>query len=109
MLDAGVQSDRVERDDRWINCLHEEVMDAEVEISSLLLETQMSIGEFLWLRVGDVIPLNLPELTTVFAEDVPVFRGRYGQSNGRYAVRFKSQVRRREMRALLDFSQEKVP
>ena len=108
-LDAGVQSDRVERDDRWINSLHEEVLDAEVEISALLLETHMNIGEFLSLRVGDVIPLTLPELTTVFAEDVPVFRGRYGQSGGRYAVRFKSQVRRREMRSSLDFSQEITP
>jgi flagellar motor switch protein FliM len=108
VLDAGVQSDRVERDDRWINNLHEEVMDAEVDLSALLLESQMSIGEFLWLRVGDVIPLTLPELTTVFAEDIPIFRGRYGQSNGRYAVRFKSQVGRRERPSLLDYSEEKV-
>ena len=109
MLDAGVQSDRVERDDRWINNLHEEVMDAELEISALLLETHMNIGEFLSLRVGDVIPLSLPELTTVFAEDIPIFRGRYGQSGGRYAVRFNSQVRRRELRPTLDFSEEKAP
>jgi len=109
VLDAGVQSDRVERDDRWINSLHEEVLDAEVELSTTLLETRMSIGEFLWLRVGDVIPLSLPELATVFAEDVPVFRGHYGQSNGRYAVRFKTQARRREPSPFLDFSQEKTP
>ncbi len=108
-LDAGVQSDRVERDDRWINSLHEEVMDAELDISALLLETQMNIGDFLSLRVGDVIPLSLPELTTVFAEDIPVFRGRYGQSGGRYAVRFQSQVRRRELRPTPELSQEKVP
>jgi flagellar motor switch protein FliM len=108
-LDAGVQSDRVERDDRWINSLHEEVMDAELDISALLLETQMNIGEFLSLRVGDVIPLSLPELTTVFAEDIPVFRGRYGQSGGRYAVRFQSQVRRRELRPTPELSQEKAP
>jgi flagellar motor switch protein FliM len=108
-LDAGVQSDRVERDDRWINSLHEEVMDAELEINALLLETHMNIGEFLSLRVGDVIPLSLPEMTTVFAEDIPIFRGRYGQSNGRYAVRFNSQVRRREMRSIIELSQEKAP
>jgi len=107
MLDAGVQSDRVERDDRWINSLHEEVMDAEVQLSSLLLEAQMNIGEFLGLRVGDVIPMNLPELSTVFAEDVPVFRGHYGQSNGRYAVRYHTQAGRRELRSSLDIYQEK--
>jgi flagellar motor switch protein FliM len=107
MLDAGVQSDRMgERDERWIQCLHEEVMDAEVELSSLLLEAQINIGEFLGLRVGDVIPVNLPDIATVFAEDVPVFRGHYGQSNGRYAVRYKIAAGRREMHRSSDFQQE---
>jgi flagellar motor switch protein FliM len=108
MLDAGVQSDRMERDDRWIGCLHEEVMDAEVEISSLLLETQISIGEFLYLRIGDVIPISLPEVTTVFAEDIPVFRGQYGQSNGHYAIRYKSAAGRRAPRVSLEINQEKA-
>jgi flagellar motor switch protein FliM len=108
MLDAGVQSDRMgERDERWIHFLHEEVMDAEVELSSLLLETQINIGEFLGLRIGDVIPVNLPEATTVFAEDVPVFRGQYGQSNGHYAVRYRTAAGRRAPLPILDFAQEK--
>lgn len=107
MLDAGVQSDRMgERDERWIQCLHEEVMDAEVELSSLLLETRINIGEFLGLRVGDVIPISLPDVATVFAEDVPVFRGHYGQSNGRYAVRYKIAAGRREMPHPSDFQPE---
>jgi flagellar motor switch protein FliM len=108
ILDAGVQSDRTERDERWINYLHDEVMDAEVEISSLLLETKISIGEFLYLRIGDVIPISLPEATTVFAEDVPVFRGQYGQSNGRYAIRYKSAAGRRTSRPSLELTQEKA-
>ncbi|MES1153484.1 MAG: flagellar motor switch protein FliM, partial [Rhodanobacter sp.] len=99
LLDAGVQSDRVDRDDRWAELLQEEVLDAEVGLSSLLLEAQLSLGEFLHLRPGDVIPVQLPELATVYAEDVPVFRGRYGQSNGRNAVRFHVQAGRRERRS----------
>lgn len=91
LLDAGVQSDRVDRDG----------------LSSLLLEAQLSLGEFLHLRPGDVIPVQLPELATVYAEDVPVFRGRYGQSNGRNAVRFHVQAGRRERRSAGDHSIEK--
>jgi flagellar motor switch protein FliM len=109
LLDAGVQSDRVDRDDRWAELLQEEVLDAEVGLSSLLLEAQLSLGEFLHLRPGDVIPVQLPELTTVYAEDVPVFRGRYGQSNGRNAVRFHVQGGRRARRSAGDHSIEKNP
>ena len=109
LLDAGVQSDRMERDDRFADMLREEVLDAEVDLNSLLLETHMSLGEFLHLRPGDVIPVHLPELVTVYAEDVPVFRGRYGQSNGVNAVRFQVQAGRRERAAGDDQSREKNP
>ena len=109
LLDAGVQSDRVDRDDRWSETLHEEILDAEVGLSTLLLETEISIGDFLQLRPGDVIPVQLPELTTVFAEDVPIFRGRYGQANGHKAVRFQTQAGRREVRLHSDFSMEQIP
>jgi len=107
LLDAGVQSDRVERDERFAEMLREEVLDAEVDVSSLLLEAQLSLGQFLHLRPGDVIPVQLPELTTVYAEDVPVFRGRYGQSNGRNAVRFHVPAGRRERQAATDPSTRK--
>ncbi len=109
LLDAGVQSDRMDRDDRFAEMLHEEVLDAEVDLSSLLLEKRLSLGEFLHLRPGDVIPVQLPEMALVYAEDVPVFRGRYGQSNGRNAVRFHAQIRRPEKAASDDQSTEKSP
>jgi flagellar motor switch protein FliM len=49
----------------------------------------------------------LPEVTTVFAEDIPVFRGQYGQSSGRYAIRYKSAAGRRAPRVSLELTQEK--
>lgn len=104
LLDAGVQSDRVERDDRWLECLHEEVLDAEVELSMLLTESTISIGDFLSLRPGDVIPMPKPGLCSVFAEDVPIFRGHYGLSNGHCAVRFQTHAGRREKQEASEFS-----
>jgi flagellar motor switch protein FliM len=97
--DAGVQSDRAERDERWIQNLHEEILDAEVEITSMLAEARLTIGDFLHLRKGDVIPISLPETATVFAEDVPIFRGRMANSNGNKAIQFESLLRRTAPRA----------
>jgi flagellar motor switch protein FliM len=109
LLDAGVQSDRADRDGRWAEILREELLDAEVAVSSLLLEARLNIGEFLRLRPGDVIPVRMPELATVYAEDVPIFRGRYGQSNGRNAVSFQTLASRRETRATGNHATEKKP
>lgn len=109
LLDAGVQSDRVDRDDRWADLLREEVLDAQVPVSSRLVEVEMTLGDFLHLRPGDVIPIQLPEYATVYAEDVPMFRGSYGKSNGANAVRFHEQVKRQEVRLPIDTHNEGVP
>lgn len=109
LLDAGVQSDRADNDSRWGELLRQEVFDAELNLSSVLLEAHISIGEFLHLRPGDVIQVQMPELATAYAEDVPVFRGRYGQSNGCNAVSFQAQAERRQRIVTGGESTEKNP
>jgi flagellar motor switch protein FliM len=96
LLDGGVQSDRDERDDRWTQSLHEEVLDAEVEVTALLGEARLSIRDFWALRPGDVITLPHPDRVTVYAEDVPVFRGRFGVHGGNKAIAFEELLRRPE-------------
>lgn len=87
LLDAGVQSERGERDERWEQAMREEVLGAEIELRSTLAETQLSLHELAKLKPGDVIPLALPELIDVLAADIPVFRGKLGVSEGKYAVK----------------------
>ncbi len=94
LLDAGVQSDRVERDERWTASLHQEILEAEVELNSVLGETRLSIGEFMHLRPGDVIPLELPDQVTLYAENVPFSLGRLGTHGGANAVRIETLLRR---------------
>ncbi len=94
LLDAGVQSDRAERDDRWISALKEEVKSAEVNLTCELAETTLKLSEILDLQEGDIIPINYPEKITVVAEDVPVFRGTYGVHKGSKAVKIIEMVER---------------
>jgi flagellar motor switch protein FliM len=44
------------------------------------------------MKAGDVIPLEVPDLVTLCAEEVPVFRGKYGISRGNMAVKIKEQI-----------------
>lgn len=94
LLDAGVQSDRVERDDRWVSALKEEVKSAEVILTCELAETSLKISDLLNLTEGDIIPVNYPEKVTVVAEDVPVFRGTYGVHKGSKAVKITEMIER---------------
>ena len=94
LLDAGIQSDRGQADDRWRMALRSEMMDVEVEIFSSLVEKTLSLHEILQLKPGDVIPVEIPELVMVLIEDVPVFKAKFGVFNSNYAVKVLSQCRR---------------
>ncbi|HKT72893.1 MAG TPA: flagellar motor switch protein FliM [Steroidobacteraceae bacterium] len=94
VLDAGVASDRVEKDERWMITMREEIEDAEVELSTRLGRSSISLAELLNLKPGDVLPCDFTGKITVFAEDVPLFRGSFGLSRGQQAVKFEERIRR---------------
>ncbi len=103
LLDAGVQSDRGDKDERWERSLKEEIMGAQVELSSVLAEAELSVRELAQLKVGDIVPLEIPEMVEVCAQDVPIFRGQLGVSDGKYAVKIREHVERARQDTLHDF------
>ncbi len=92
LLDAGVQSDRSDCDERWTRAIREEMKEAKVELTSTLLETTLSLRELNELQAGDVIPVDLPELVTLEAEQTPIFRGRFGVHNGSRAIKIVKKI-----------------
>ncbi|VAX05677.1 Flagellar motor switch protein FliM [hydrothermal vent metagenome] len=92
VLDAGVQSDRDDTDDRWAESLREEIKTSTVTLSCTLAETEISLRDIMEMKPGDVIPMDVPDLVTMNAEGVPVFRGKYGISRGSMAVKIVEQV-----------------
>ena len=86
-LDAGVQSDRIERDEGWMRAMRAQLQDAQVELSSAIAQRQISLRELSRLKVGDVIPIELPRIVTLQVEQMPLFSGEFGVHNGRNAVK----------------------
>lgn len=94
ILDAGLQSDTDERDDRWINALREDVMDAEVVLECDIARRDISLRDIVELRPGDVIPINLPEMQVLTANGVPMFRTSLGQRGEHLALKVCEQIDR---------------
>lgn len=96
LLDAGVQSDVDEKDDRWGKSLEQDVKDISVNMSVNVANRKISLGEVLKFKAGDIIPIEMPEFVTVRANGVPTFKGKLGVSNERYSVQmeesFKTKV-----------------
>lgn len=94
ILDAGVASDRAEKDERWATSLREDIEDAEVQVNTRLGRTSITLATLLNLKPGDVLPCDFSGKVTLLAEDVPVFRGSFGLSRGLQAVKVEERIRR---------------
>lgn len=94
LLDAGIQSDSGETDDRWGNALRAEVETAELEVSAILGEKEMTLQDIYDMESGDVIPFEVEEIVHLMTEDVPLFRCRLGVSDGKYALQISEKVER---------------
>ena len=94
VLDTGLQSDRSGADKRWQRALEEEIPLAEVEISSTLTETTLTVRQLLDMRPGDIIPVELPETVVLKAEEIPLLRGTFGVSRGINAIRVLELIKR---------------
>jgi flagellar motor switch protein FliM len=106
LLDAGIQSDRGGRDERWEGAIREEILEAQVELSSQLGEAQLSMRELAELKPGDIISMELPESVELCASEVPVCRGRLGVSNGNYAIKIQEWIGHRQPTGLQDLLDE---
>jgi len=47
----------------------------------------MSLGDVLNLRVGDVLPISVPEILSAKVDGTPVMECRYGIFNDQYALK----------------------
>jgi len=93
LLDAGMQSDRDGRDDRWATAIRDDMGFAEIELDATLVEKKISVRELLALRPGDIVPIDLPEEVTLCAQGVPLFRGQFGTANGSNAIKLLQRLR----------------
>jgi flagellar motor switch protein FliM len=94
MLDAGLQSDSDERDDRWVNSLREDIMEASVQLETNFVRSKILLRDIIDLKKGDVIPIELPEEYIATANGMPMFKVDIGQSNGNLAVKINEIIKR---------------
>ncbi|WP_341658949.1 flagellar motor switch protein FliM [Vibrio sp.] len=94
LLDAGVQSDKMEADVRWSSALREEIMDVPINFRVNLLEHDISLRDLMELQPGDIIPVAMPENATMFVEELPTYRVKMGRSGEMLAVQVSEKIKR---------------
>lgn len=92
VLDAGMQSDVDEVDERWVKALQDDIMAAEVELNCEVANRTVSLRDILDLQTGDIIPIDAPDNLLVTANGVPVFESQLGQTHGNLALRVSKKM-----------------
>jgi flagellar motor switch protein FliM len=86
-LTSSLQGEALEVDKRWIRLMTQQIQIAEVELVATLGHGRASFDEILNMKVGDIIPLSVPEQIQATVDGVPVMDCSYGMLNGQYALK----------------------
>ncbi len=93
-LDAGLQTDVDDIDERWVKSLREDIMSASVELDCTVAEKEVTLRDILDLQKGDVIPVDMPQKLVLTANGVPVLHAKLGRSKGNLALQILEKIPR---------------
>lgn len=83
---AGVVADTVDNDTHWFETLRHGVQQASITLNVELGKIDISVGDLVGLRPGNVFEMDRPETLIVEANGVPLFRGRWGRHGRKIGV-----------------------
>jgi flagellar motor switch protein FliM len=89
ILDAGLQTDSDDQDDRWGKALREDVLEATVNLECDIVRRKITLRDIVNLKKGDVIPIEFPDFHVLTANGLPMFKTQLGQSRGNLALKVK--------------------
>jgi len=83
--DAGSAPAR--KQESWGPALASALLESAVETRAILAQAEISLRELVRLTPGDIIPIEAPQQVTLLAGEVPLYRGRFGVSEGRNSLK----------------------
>ena len=91
-LRSRVQSDASQDNISWREKMQKAILNIPLNLSALLGQPVMSVGNMTRLKSGDVVPMNLNEGVTVKIEDEPFFSGEMGEVAGKSAISLQKRI-----------------
>jgi len=80
----------VRKQEVWAPALASALMESQLETRAILAQAKVSLRDLVRLAPGDIIPIEPPQEVTLLAGDVPLYRGRFGVSEGRNSLKILS-------------------
>ena len=91
-LRSRVQSDSSQENFSWQEMLEKVILNVPLNISALLGEPTMSVGNMTRLKTGDVLPIMVKDSVTVKVEDQIFYTGEIGELAGKAAINLLKRI-----------------
>ena len=78
-LAEGLKTVSAESRQRWQKSLRGQLENTQLDLTSVFLESEISMRELLQLKPGDVLPIEMPKTATLRAGSRPLLRGKFGR------------------------------
>lgn len=98
IIHSGMVDQKRSQDNVWHQTIQKDLGKAPVGLNLKVLERQLSLREVMQLQAGDVIPVEMPEHTTLEINAVPIYNCQLGQSHGNLAVRINGRINAAELK-----------
>jgi flagellar motor switch protein FliM len=85
-LVAGLVADDGDNDTHWFDMLQQGLQQAAITLNVELGKIDISVGDLVGLRPGNVFEMDRPDVLVVEANGVPLFRGRWGRHGRKIGV-----------------------
>jgi flagellar motor switch protein FliM len=85
-LAEGLKTVSPESRQRWHKSLRAQLESAQLDLTSVFVETEITLRELLQMKPGDVVPIEMPKTAILRAGPRPLLRGKFGRSRGYNAV-----------------------
>ena len=92
MLYSTMQGDHLAIDQSWLQLLSKQVQSANIELTAMLGQANVTLEQVLKMRSGDVIPLEVGENIIASVDGVPIMECKYGAFNNQYALRVEKML-----------------
>lgn len=86
VLDTSVRAEDFGKNDHWAPALESQLLDCRVPLRCSVAGAQLRLRDLMRLKAGDFIDVEMPEQHLVYANEVPAFHAKLGESKGCLAL-----------------------
>lgn len=93
ILYSTMQSDHITQDKRWVGLMSKQIHGVDVNLVATLGSAKISLRDIVNFKVGDIIPLDVPENIEAHVDGVKVLECKYGTQAHHYALKVERFIR----------------